>query len=69
MRRRQQVEAAEKRIAEQERRGIGNIDAVKRKQQRAEEVAKRQDEAGTVEQQTGLKVNLELKTLSSYENR
>ncbi|XP_012260953.1 uncharacterized protein LOC105688893 [Athalia rosae] len=55
VRRQQQVEAAEKRIAEQERRGIGNIDSVKRQQQRTEEIAKRQAEAGNVDQQTGLK--------------
>ncbi|XP_046433408.1 small VCP/p97-interacting protein [Neodiprion virginianus] len=55
VRRRQQVEAAEKRIVEHESRGIGNVDAVKRQQQRAAEVAKRQAEAGSVDQQTGLK--------------
>ncbi|XP_012280542.1 uncharacterized protein LOC105699803 [Orussus abietinus] len=54
IRRRQQMEAAEKRRQEQERRGIGNIDAVRSQQRRAEAAAKRQELAGS-NPETGLK--------------
>lgn len=53
--RQQQAEAAEKRLSEQEKRGIGNIDTVKRKQKLAEEREKRQNEVGN-DNNPGLKV-------------
>lgn len=56
-RRRQQTEAAEKRLAQQEQRGIGNVNAVKRQQQLAAEREKREQEAANVDPQTTMKVN------------
>ncbi|XP_058799446.1 uncharacterized protein LOC131668954 [Phymastichus coffea] len=53
--RQQQAEAAERRLAEQERRGIGNIDSVKRKQKLAEERDRTMNTAGTLSNQGGLK--------------
>ncbi|XP_014210898.1 uncharacterized protein LOC106641128 [Copidosoma floridanum] len=53
--RQQQVEAAEKRMAAQEKRGIGNVDAVKRQQKFVEERDKRLNEAGNTSGQAGLK--------------
>lgn len=47
--RRKQVEAAERRIAEQEQRGIKNIDAVKRQQRQALEREKREQESGSAQ--------------------
>ncbi|XP_004525565.1 small VCP/p97-interacting protein [Ceratitis capitata] len=44
-RRRQQLEAAERRREENEHRGIKNPESVRRQQQRAEELARREDEA------------------------
>ncbi|XP_043496971.1 small VCP/p97-interacting protein [Polistes fuscatus] len=54
-RRRMQMEAAEKRIAEQEQRGIKDIESVKRKQKHALEIAKREEEAGNMSGQHQLK--------------
>jgi len=54
-RRRQQTEAAEKRKAEQEQRGIGNVNAVKRQQQLAMEREKREEEAGNIDPQPAMK--------------
>lgn len=48
-RRQQQVEAAEKRRIEQEKRGIGNVDAVRRQQQLAAERAQREEEMATAD--------------------
>ncbi|XP_012216935.1 small VCP/p97-interacting protein [Linepithema humile] len=45
--RRKQAEAAEKRIAEQQQHGIKNIESVKRQQQRALELERREQEAAT----------------------
>ncbi|OXU18769.1 hypothetical protein TSAR_013661 [Trichomalopsis sarcophagae] len=53
--RQQQAEAAERRLAEQEKRGIGNVNAVKRQQKLAEEREKRENEAGNLNNQAGLK--------------
>lgn len=54
-RRKRQMEAAEKRIAEQEQRGIKNIEAVRRQQQRALQLEKREQEAGNMSGQNQLK--------------
>ncbi|XP_035720643.1 small VCP/p97-interacting protein-like [Vespa mandarinia] len=54
-RRRRQMEAAEKRIAEQEQRGIKDIESVKRKQKRIMELEKREEEAGNMSGQSKLK--------------
>ncbi|XP_046826124.1 small VCP/p97-interacting protein [Vespa velutina] len=54
-RRRRQMEAAEKRIAEQEQRGIKDIESVKRKQKRIMELEKREEEAGNMSGQGKLK--------------
>lgn len=56
--RQQQAEAAERRLAANERRGIGNVEAVKRQQRQAEERDKRETAAGNMDNQPGLKVNL-----------
>lgn len=53
-RRKQQVEAAEKRLAEQEQRGIKNIDSVRR-QQRMDEAREQRQEAGTGNMQSNLR--------------
>lgn len=50
------MEAAEKRIAEQEQRGIKDIESVKRKQKRILELEKREEEAGNMSGQGKLKV-------------
>ncbi|KAL2743419.1 small VCP/p97-interacting protein [Vespula maculifrons] len=55
-RRRRQMEAAEKRIAEQEQRGIKDIESVKRKQKRTLELQKLEEEAGNISGQGKLKV-------------
>lgn len=44
-RRRQQLEAAERRQQEYESRGVKNLDKVRRQQQRAEEMERREEEA------------------------
>lgn len=44
-RRRQQLEAAERRRLENESRGVKNLDKVRRQQQRAAEMERREDEA------------------------
>lgn len=56
--RRKQAEAAEKRIAEQQQRGIKDIESVKRQQRRALELEKREQEAASSTQPT-LKVKLQ----------
>ncbi|KAM0724950.1 hypothetical protein ACS0PU_009334 [Formica fusca] len=53
--RRRQAEAAEKRIAEQQQRGIKDIDSVKRQQRRALELEKREQEAAASSTQPTLK--------------
>ncbi|CAB0037411.1 unnamed protein product [Trichogramma brassicae] len=53
--RQQQAEAAEKRLAEQEKRGIGNVNAVKRQQKLAEERDKKLSAAENANSGTGLK--------------
>ena len=53
--RRRQAEAAERRIAEQEQRGIKDINSVKRQQQRALELEKREQEAAANSTQSTLK--------------
>ncbi|XP_062534110.1 uncharacterized protein LOC134203249, partial [Armigeres subalbatus] len=45
IRRQQQLEAAERRRVENESRGIKDVDKVRRMQQKAEETARREDEA------------------------
>lgn len=50
------MEAAEKRIAEQEQRGIKDIESVKRKQKRTLELQKLEEEAGNISGQGKLKV-------------
>lgn len=60
--RRRQAEAAEKRIAEQQQRGIKDIESVKRQQRRALELEKREQEAAANSTQPTLKV----KTPSNY---
>lgn len=57
--RRKQAEAAEKRIAEQQQRGIKDIESVKRQQQRALELEKREQEAAASNTQPALKVKLQ----------
>lgn len=54
--RRKQVEAAERRIAEQQQRGIKNIEAVKRQQQLTLERERREQEAAASNTQPTLKV-------------
>ncbi|XP_015124065.1 uncharacterized protein LOC107046078 [Diachasma alloeum] len=54
-RRQQQVAAAEKRAQEQERRGIGDIHAVKRQQHQTEKREKLETEISNVDTETGLK--------------
>lgn len=54
-RRRMQREAAEKRIAEQEERGIKNIEAVKRQRQKALQIEKSEQEAANMSGQNKLK--------------
>ncbi|XP_015599567.1 small VCP/p97-interacting protein isoform X2 [Cephus cinctus] len=54
-RRRQVVEAAEKRRIEEERRGIGNLEAVRVQQQLDEERARRRAEDLNIDPQTGMK--------------
>ncbi|KZC07912.1 hypothetical protein WN55_09954 [Dufourea novaeangliae] len=56
-RRRQQMEAADRRIAAQQSRGIKNIEAVKRQQRIDEEVKNRQEQAGNMNIQPTLKVS------------
>ncbi|XP_017787926.1 PREDICTED: small VCP/p97-interacting protein [Habropoda laboriosa] len=53
-RRKQQMEAAEKRIAEQQSRGIKNIEAVKM-QERLDQLRDKRQEAGNREAQSTLK--------------
>ncbi|XP_076641395.1 small VCP interacting protein [Halictus rubicundus] len=54
-RRRQQKEAAERRIAEQQSRGIKNMDAVRRQQRLDEQREKREEEANAYKAQAPLK--------------
>lgn len=54
-RRRQQVAAAEKRIAEQNNRGIKNVDAVKRQERLDQQRDQRQAEAANTSTQAQLK--------------
>ncbi|XP_076675864.1 small VCP interacting protein [Andrena cerasifolii] len=54
-RRRKQMEAAERRIAEQQGRGIKDIESVKRQQRLDELREKRMEEAGNVNPQNALK--------------
>lgn len=54
--RRRQAEAAEKRIAEQQQRGIKDIESVKRQQRRALELEKREQEAAASGTQPTLRV-------------
>ncbi|XP_076303318.1 small VCP interacting protein [Lasioglossum baleicum] len=54
-RRRQQKEAAERRIAEQQTRGIKNMDAVRRQQRLDEQREKREEEASAYKSQPPLK--------------
>ncbi|KAH8259814.1 hypothetical protein KR026_011409 [Drosophila bipectinata] len=57
-RRQQQLEAAEKRRQENESRGIKNVDSVRRQQQRAEDLARREEEAARQGQgQSNLRVS------------
>ncbi|KAL0102811.1 hypothetical protein PUN28_018240 [Cardiocondyla obscurior] len=53
--RKRQAEAAEKRIAEQQQRGIKDIESVKRQQQRAMELEKREQEAAVSNTQPTLR--------------
>jgi small VCP/p97-interacting protein len=55
-RRRQQLDAVEKRLQQQEYRGIKDPDKVRRQQQRKEEMEKREEEAARLNQTPGLKV-------------
>lgn len=50
------MEAAERRIAEQQSRGIKNIDAVKRQEKLDQQRDKRVEEAGNMNVQSNLKV-------------
>ncbi|EZA57908.1 small VCP/p97-interacting protein [Ooceraea biroi] len=50
--RRRQAEAAERRITEQQQRGIKDIESVKRQQRRAMELEKREQEAASSAQPT-----------------
>ncbi|XP_057319269.1 reticulocyte-binding protein homolog 2a [Microplitis mediator] len=54
-RRQQQMEAAERRMREQEQRGIGNVNAVKRQQQQALEREKREQELANTDRDAPLK--------------
>lgn len=56
--RQRQVEAAEKRIAEQQQRGIKNMEAVKRQQKLTLEREKREEEAAANNIQPTLKVKI-----------
>ncbi|KAG8231563.1 hypothetical protein J437_LFUL011741 [Ladona fulva] len=58
-RRKQMAEAAEKRLKEQESRGIKDPEKVKRQQQRAEEMERRAEEASKQGGQGGLKWQVE----------
>ena len=60
MRRQQLVAAAEKRQAEQESRGIKNVDAVKRQQRLDEERRKREEVAGRGPSDGPLKVKIKI---------
>ncbi|XP_012534295.1 small VCP/p97-interacting protein [Monomorium pharaonis] len=53
--RRKQAEAAERRIAEQQQRGIKDIESVKRQQRRALEIEKREQEAAASGTQPALR--------------
>ncbi|XP_018348873.1 PREDICTED: small VCP/p97-interacting protein [Trachymyrmex septentrionalis] len=53
--RRRQAEAAEKRIAEQQQRGIKDVESVKRQQRRAMELEKREQEAAASGTQPALR--------------
>ncbi|KAK1117958.1 hypothetical protein K0M31_015623 [Melipona bicolor] len=55
MKRRKQMEAAEKRIAEQQSRGIKNIEAVKRQERLDQLREKRQEEVGNRNVQNNLR--------------
>ena len=57
--RRKQAEAAEKRIAEQQQRGIKDIESVKRQQRRALELEKREQEAAASGTQPTLRVRMD----------
>lgn len=50
------MEAAERRMREQEQRGIGNVNAVKRQQQQALEREKREQELANADRDAPLKV-------------
>lgn len=56
--RRKQAEAAEKRIAEQQQHGIKNIESVKRQQQRALELERREREAAASSRNPSLRVKI-----------
>jgi len=56
--RKRQAEAAEKRIAEQQQRGIKDIESVKRQQRRALELEKREQEAAASGTQPTLRVRI-----------
>jgi len=56
--RKKQAEAAEKRIAEQQQRGIKDIESVKRQQRRALELEKREQEAAASGTQPTLRVRI-----------
>ncbi|XP_076387536.1 small VCP interacting protein isoform X2 [Megachile rotundata] len=55
VRRKKQMEAAERRIAEQQNRGIKNIDAVKRQERLDQQRERRVEEAGNMNVQSNLK--------------
>ncbi|XP_076749909.1 small VCP interacting protein [Xylocopa sonorina] len=54
-RRRKQMEAAQRRIAEQQTRGIKNVDAVRRQERLDQLRDKRQEQAGNMSEQSNLK--------------
>ncbi|XP_043263375.1 uncharacterized protein LOC122403725 [Colletes gigas] len=55
VRRRKQIEAVDRRLAEQESRGIKNIDAVRRQQMLDQQHDKRMEEASSINVQPTLK--------------
>ncbi|KAF3420645.1 hypothetical protein E2986_13472 [Frieseomelitta varia] len=67
MKRRKQMEAAERRIAEQQSRGIKNIEAVKRQERLDQLREKRQEEVGNRNVQSNLRLHVASKLMADLD--